>query len=92
MTTLAHSRPALTPVIVQVNLDISALFWPLFALCWLGWLAFQGLQRALSRLWELGRAIAVVSARRIRRWLRGNQQRFAWQLSGLMWGPVLGCG
>ena len=91
-TTLTHSRPVLQPVIIQINLDITALFWPLFALCWLLWLLLGRVGRFLGRLWEIGRAIVVVSGRRLRRWLRGNERRVEWAISGLMYGPVLGVG
>lgn len=43
MKSLTHTRPfdftqgsrITRPVIIQINLDISLLFWPLFAACWL---------------------------------------------------------
>ena len=91
-TTLAHRAPLIRPVIIQINIDITALFWPLFALCWLGWIAVGRVGRFLGRLWEIGRAIVVVSGRRLRRWLRGNERRVEWAISGLMYGPVLGVG
>lgn len=93
MTTLAHRRPALTPVIVQINIDLTAPFWALYAAVWLGWLAIASLGRFIRRfLYEYPRAVVVVSGRRLRRWLRGNLRQFEWQLSGLIWGPVMGVG
>jgi len=91
-TTLAHGAPIVRPVIIQINVDITAVFWPLFALCWLGWIAVGRVGRFLGRLWEIGRAIVVVSGRRLRRWLRGSERRFAWQYSRWVYGPVLGVG
>ena len=89
---LAHRAPIVRPVIIQINVDISLLFWPLFALCWLLWLFLRRVGRFLGRLWEIGRANVVVSGRRLRRWLRGNERRFAWQYSRWVYGPVLGVG
>jgi hypothetical protein len=104
ITTLAHRAPVgcpepvegrsrrVRPVIVQINIDISMLFWPLYALLWLGWLALVNAGRFIRRLWEIVRAVVVVSGRRLGRWLRGNLRRLEWAISGLLWGPVLGVG
>jgi hypothetical protein len=107
MKALTHRAPVVRPVIIQVNIDITALFWPLFAAVWLGWLAMRRVVRLGRRLYEIIRAVAVVSGRRLRRWLRGNERRFEWAFSGyitcartwgvsvvegLVYGPVLGVG
>jgi hypothetical protein len=92
MNTLTHSRPLTRPVIIQINLDVSLLFWPLYALLWLGWLALRSVGRTIRRMYEIARAVVVVIGRRFRRWLRGNQQRIEWVISGLVYGPVMGVG
>jgi hypothetical protein len=92
MNTLTHSRPLTRPVIIQINLDVSLLFWPLYALLWLSWLALRSVGRTIRRMYEIARAIIVVSGRRFKRWLRGSEQRIEWYFSGLIWGPVIGVG
>ena len=92
MTTLTHTRPALQPVIVQINVDISLVFWPLFALAWLGWRGLARLGRIARRVYEIIRAVIVVSGRRFIRRLKGNLRLLEWQLSGLLYGPVMGVG
>jgi hypothetical protein len=100
MKTLTHrvsaspleTHSVLRPVIVQINLDVSLLFWPLYALLWLGWLALRSVGRTIRRLYEIARAIIVVSGRRVRRWLRRNEQRIEWVFSGLVYGPMMGVG
>lgn len=102
MNKLTHSQPAQTrPVVVQINIDVSLLFWPLYALLWLGWLTVRGVGRFIRKfLYEYPRAVIVVSGRRLRRavlnplkgWLRGSERRCAWMISGLLWGPVMGVG
>lgn len=84
-TTLAHRRPVVQPVIVQVNIDISLLFWPLFALAWLGWLGLGRLGRWLRGCGNWWVAAGVVARRRFRRWVR------SWKI-GLIYSPVLGMG
>jgi hypothetical protein len=100
MKTLTHrvsasplgTHSVLKPVIIQINIDVSLLFWPLYALLWLSWLALVGVGRTIRRIGEIIRAVVVVAGRRFRRWLRGNQQRIEWYFSGLIWGPVMGVG
>lgn len=68
MTTLAHSAQFTRPIIVTfpvkldidftVNLDVTLLFWPLFALVWLAWLMLTGLGRRV-RAWGSWRAGVV---------------------------------
>jgi hypothetical protein len=52
MKALAHRAPTLQPVIVQINVDISLVFWPLFALAWLGWLGLAGVGRVVKVAWD----------------------------------------
>jgi hypothetical protein len=92
MNTLTHSRPLTRPVIIQINLDVSLLFWPLYALLWLSWLALVGVGRTIRRIYEIARAVVVVAGRRLKRWLQGSEQRCAWVFSGLVYGPVVGVG
>ena len=91
-TTLAHRAPATRPVIVQINVDISPLFWPLYALLWLGWLGLARLGGIARRAYEIVRAVIVVSGRPFRRWLRQTERRIEWAFSGLVYGPCLGVG
>lgn len=92
-TTLTHTRPALTPVVIQINVDITAPFWLAWAVCWLGWLAVGRVGRFIRKfLYEYPRAVVVVSGRRLRRWLRGNLRLFEWTVSGLWVWPCMGVG
>ena len=96
-TTLTHRAPAaplVRPLVVrmEINIDFSLLFWPLYALLWLGWLGLGRAGKWTRRLYEIARAVIVVSGRRFRRWLRQTERRVMWGFSGLVYGPCLGVG
>lgn len=86
MTALTH-RSQFRPVVVSVTvrLDISLIFWPLFALAWLGWLSLGRLGRWVGRCAGWWSAAGTVAKRRFRRWVNG------WKI-GLIYSPVYGIG
>lgn len=93
MTTraLAHRSPTVAVnVTVVIEADRTLLF--MAGLVWLVWLYLARLGRFIGGLWAWLGAAGRVIRRRWRNWKRATVRRIDWELSGLVYGPVMGVG